>query len=232
MLTQYKFLLDPYQGGSSLVTNIQHILSTHQSRDAFIKLIRNYFLQGSYGYNLIMQAYDETLRDFESKQRDGGTAFFGHPEAVAIILIVYMGVRDPNIVVAAILHDNMEDLSHLGWTYERVSRTYNDIIAKIVLWMTKAKVSEYGGDKVRRDSAYHECLFYASKDVVLVKLIDRFHNTFTLDYCPLEKQGRKLEENRKVYLTLAYMHNILYRELLEITILQEIKLRSKLSSST
>lgn len=232
MLAQYRSFFDTDQGESSLVTEIEHILNTHQSRDAFIKLIRNYFLMGSNGYHLIMQAYDETLRDFGNKRRDGGAAFFGHPEAVAIILIVYMGVRDPNLVAAAILHDNVEDLSHLGWTHDRVLRTYNPTIANIIWWMTKAKVIEYDGDKVRRDAAYHERLILAPIVVIIIKLIDRFHNTFTLDDCPIEKQGRKLAENREVYLRLALENNVLYRELLEITILQEIKLRSKLSSST
>jgi (p)ppGpp synthase/HD superfamily hydrolase len=170
MLTKYKLFLDTGQGESSLVTKIQHILDTHQSRDAFIKLIRNYFLMGSNGYNLIMQAYDETLRDFGSKRRDSGDAFFGHPEAVAIILIVYMGVRDPNLVAAAILHDNVEDLSHLGWTHDRVLRTYNPTIANIIWWMTKAKVIEYDGDKVRRDAAYHERLLFAPIVVINNKI--------------------------------------------------------------
>lgn len=232
MLTATSSLLDTHQSKSELVTEIQYILDKHQSRDAFIELIRTYFIRGSYGYNLIMQAYDETLRDFGSKERDSGSAFFGHPEAVAIILIEYMRIRDPNLVAAAILHDNMEDLSHLNWTYERIRRSYNLVIANIVLCMTKAKVSEYDGDKGRRDAAYHESLFYVSVDVVTIKEIDRLHNTFTLDGCPLGKQKRKLAENRTVYLPLAQKYGILYRELLEITIIQEVKLQYKLSSCT
>lgn len=219
MLKQANYLLDTNQSGR--LDRIQNLLDIHQSRDSFIRLIRRYFLNQSQGYRLIMQAYDETLRDFENIKRDGGSPYFGHPEAVAIIVLEYLRISDANVIAAAILHDNVEDLTHLDWTHDRIRRSYNHTVANIVWWITKPKVSEYSGDKVRRDADYHTGLLSAPYVPIVVKLADRLHNVLTLSHCELEKRKRKIQETRDFYLLLAQKHSVLFEELFDAIIFVE-----------
>ncbi|QQR65244.1 bifunctional (p)ppGpp synthetase/guanosine-3',5'-bis(diphosphate) 3'-pyrophosphohydrolase [Candidatus Kaiserbacteria bacterium] len=185
----------------------------YQSKDEFFRRLRLYFLKGSIGYSLIEKAYDETMCAFEDIKRDGGSPYFGHPEAVAIILLEHLRIRDPHVIAAAILHDNVEDLPHLGWNDEYIQFAYNKDIAELVWWVTKFDIVDFGGDKKKRNALYHVHLQSAPRRPIMIKLADRLHNIMTLWAHETEKQQRKIQETYDFYIPLAEEHTILIHEL-------------------
>jgi lysyl-tRNA synthetase class 2 len=140
---------------------------------------------------------------------DGLTPYFGHPEAVAIILLEYLRVRDANVIASAILHDNVEDLPHLGWSNEYIRKEYNQDIAELVWWVTKFDLADFGGNKKERDAMYHVHLRSAPRRAIMIKLADRLHNIMTLWAHDIEKQRRKIQETLHFYLPRAEEHTIL-----------------------
>ena len=199
--------------GAVMLQKIRALIERYKTRDEFFKRLRLYFLTGSTGYNLIEKAYDETMRDFENIKRDGGSPYFGHPEAVAIILLEYLRIRDPHVITAAILHDNVEDLPHHGWNNEYIRNAYNQDIAELVWWVTKFDIADFSGNKKERDAMYHVHLRSAPRRAIMIKLADRLHNIMTLWAHDTEKQRRKIQETLHFYLPRAEQHTILIHEL-------------------
>lgn len=196
-----------------MLQKIEALIEKYTTREQFFNRLRLYFLTGSTSYNLIEKAYDETMRDFFGMKRDGLTPYFGHPEAVAIILLEYLRVRDANVIAAAILHDNVEDLPHLGWSNEYIRKEYNQDIAELVWWVTKFDLADFGGNKKERDAMYHVHLRSAPRRAIMIKLADRLHNIMTLWAHDIEKQRRKIQETLHSYLPRAEQHTILIHEL-------------------
>lgn len=196
-----------------MLQKINELIEKYQSKELFFKRLRLYFLTGSTGYNLIEKAYDETMRDFGDMERDGLTPYFGHPEAVAIINLEYLRTRDANVIAASILHDNVEDLPHHGWSNEYIRSAYNEDIAELVWWVTKFDIADFGDNKIERDALYHVHLRSAPRRAIMIKLADRLHNIMTLWAHDVEKQRRKIQETRLFYLPLAEQHTILIHEI-------------------
>lgn len=96
-------------------------------------------------------------------RKDGVTDYVDHVVAVALLLYT-MGIRDDDILAAAILHDTVEDT---GYTYEDVEREFNKNIADLVELVTK---KDGVSDKV----------YFANIETdiraVLIKACDRTHN--------------------------------------------------------
>ena len=196
-----------------MLESIRNLIFMYQSKDAFFRRLRMYFLKGSTGYILIEKAYNETMCAFENIKRDGGSPYFGHPEAVAIILLEHLRIRDPNVIVAAILHDNLEDLPHLGWSNEYIQSAYNEDVAELVWWVTKFDITDFGGDKKKRNAHYHVHLQSAPRRAIIIKLADRLHNIMTLWDCDKKKQERKIQETWDFYIPRAEEHTVLIHEL-------------------
>jgi len=155
-------------------------------------------------YNLAKDAFRGMYRE------DNETRYFEHLRAVALILIVHLRVRDPNVIVAAILHDILENCP--GWTPTRLVNEVGYESAFLVESASKAPKRE-GVSKQQRDHEYDMRLQLADRRVILIKLADRWHNMLTLWVCGKEKILFKIEETRRVYLPLAEKEILLIHEL-------------------
>jgi GTP pyrophosphokinase len=161
---------------------------------------------------LIERAYKTAKKAHKGQKRASGEPYVQHCLAVASIL-VELGA-DPPSVVAAILHDTVED-THL--TLADIKRDFGEEIAKLVDGVTKLaqlpRVSKMGKDsrdaKGSRAELAKETLrktFLAMGDdvrVVLIKLIDRLHNMRTLSHLAEEKRKRIAEETLEIFAPLA-----------------------------
>lgn len=134
--------------------------------------------------------------------RDDGTRYFEHLRATAIIIIDELKIRDIDIIIAALLHDMIED--SLLMTVDTIRLNFGERVAALVDAVTKPK---RGDKRFRSDEDRHHWYFeriaISDADVKILKLADRLHNMRTLDSCAADKRLRKIAETVKIYLPLA-----------------------------
>lgn len=167
----------------------------------FLDLVAQFFPRYSDEYKLIKQAFVETGKTLEGRYREGEKpdAALSHPTAVAVLLMVYLGVRDWRWIVAALLHDNIEDYRH-EWSVERIAQDYHPDIAIDVWVVSKPLVSGFGGNKQRRDEFFRQQLVRADWSQKVLKLCDRLHNLITIWAKARKKRIQKVEETRVFYI--------------------------------
>lgn len=195
-------------------------LETFENRESFFNRIAALYPTLDPRYRRIEQAYNDAKDAFRDIYRDDEeTRYFEHIRAVALIIIEYLRIKDPDIIVAALLHDIVEDID--SWTIQRVRDRYGDRVAFLVEYLTKPDKENFAS-KQERDDLYHSRFHSAPREFFLIKLPDRFHNLYTLWNCDVEKRKRKISETKQYYLPFAESQLILLHELeAQISILEE-----------
>lgn len=191
------------------------------NRDAFFRRIKELYPSTDERYRRISHAYNTAKDTFRHVIREDGERYFEHLRAVALILIVYLRVRDADLIVAALLHDIVEDCPQ--WPNERVRAEFGEHVADLLGWLSKPSKIEYP-EKADRDRIYHARLALAPREVLIIKLADRLHNMLTLSACDAEKRRRKIEETQRYYLPLAEREILLIHELEDATAVAEASL--------
>lgn len=194
-----------------MLDRIRKIYGGRENRASFFNIVLRYFAKGSADYILIERAYSTAKDAFRQEARDDGERYFEHLRAVALILMVYMRVRDANIIAAGLLHDIVEDIEH--WSQERLATEFNHDIGELVWWVSKPSLDKFLGNKTARNRAYHQNLRRAPRRAILIKLADRLHNLLTLWNCEEEKQRRKVDETQHFYVPIAEDEFVLIHEL-------------------
>jgi GTP pyrophosphokinase len=150
----------------------------------------------------IERAYRFAAAAHEGQTRDEGTPFIEHPVRVAALLWHELGVRDVELLVAALNHDAVEDCDDVDGTL--VASVFGNRVAGFVDDVTKEAVSPE--DRESRDRAYLDRLPTLSVDSRLLKLADRIDN---LRSVPLAndpaKARRYLDVSRAEFVPLATM---------------------------
>lgn len=101
--------------------------------------------------------------------------FVVHPISVAWIVSEY--TKDENVVVAALLHDTLEDVP--GFKAEEISKEFGLRVLKIVLEVTEIKTKERHDSLSSWEKRKYEYLINlktASQDALLVCAADKIHN--------------------------------------------------------
>lgn len=144
--------------------------------------------------------------------RENQEWYFEHARETTLILITECRRKDPNLVIAALLHDAGEDSEVFGdteghtysqWKGEardEIKQHFGKEVADIVLTLTKPKVD--GIEIWTEEEAlqmYYEQIRRASPKTLLVKMADRLHNLRTQYASTPEKQIRKIKETEEVY---------------------------------
>lgn len=190
----------------NLITLLQ---SGSENRETFFARIVLFFPILDPRYLAIERAYNVAKDAFREIKREGGQRYFEHLRAVALILIVHLRVKNHNLIIAALLHDLVEDCPE--WTIQRVRAEFGDEVALLVDFLTRPKIS--GKTDEECAAIYHERFRFAPREFFLIKLADRLHNLITLWACSPEKQRRKIAETRFHYLFWAEEHCILIHEI-------------------
>lgn len=183
--------------------------SGSENRETFFARIVLFFPILDPRYLAIERAYNAAKDAFREIKREGGQRYFEHLRAVALILIVHLRVKNHNIIIAALLHDLVEDCPE--WTIQRVRAEFGDEVALLVDFLTKHKFP--GKTDEECAAIYHERFRFAPREFFLIKLADRLHNLITLWACSPEKRRRKIAETRAHYLFWAEEHCILIHEI-------------------
>ncbi|MDR2647117.1 MAG: RelA/SpoT family protein, partial [Oscillospiraceae bacterium] len=135
-------------------------------------------------------------------KRLSGELYVNHPVAVAEILLD-LGIRDRDAIVAALLHDVEED-TDVGIT--AIKNQFGSAVALLVEGLTKLRnLAEATREETQAQNVI-KLLFALSRDprVIVVKLADRVHNMRTLSGHPTEQKQRDIaKETHDIYVPIA-----------------------------
>jgi dihydropteroate synthase len=136
----------------------------------------------------------EALRRHGAQRRPTGAPYLEHLLETLEVLVRGAGVSDPDVLVAAVLHDVVEDTPA---SLDDVEGAFGPRVRGLVDWVTKDPDS--GGGK----AGYLRRLRAAPPDAVLVKLADRASNVQELHRMPSDFQRRYYAETVEHIVPLA-----------------------------
>jgi GTP pyrophosphokinase len=181
-----------------------------ENRDTFFARIHGFVLPYHDGALLVAKAYKTAKDAFRGVKRKRGERYFEHCRAVALIAIDLVGVREPAVIAALLLHDIVEDCPE--WTIERVEHEFGQRVARLVAALSMPTGIFASRDE--RQHAYHAQLHAGPPETFLGKFADRLHNLLSCEALTPEAQWRMIDETEKNYLPIAKERRILYTELM------------------
>ena len=187
-------------GTTSLRRLVPRIFSRAQPADGFDKLVKT-VRQHHPRADLVQLefAHEVARKAHEGQKRRSGEPYITHPIAVAQIL-AELGIG-PKTVIAALLHDTVEDTDY---TLEECQAQFGAEVAMLVDGVTKLDKVKYG-DSAQAETV-RKMIVAMSKDirVLVIKLADRLHNARTWGFMPVESAQRKARETLEIYTPLAH----------------------------
>jgi GTP pyrophosphokinase len=147
----------------------------------------------------IREAYEFSKKAHAPQKRKSGEPYLLHPLAVAT-MVHSLGL-DSNSIIAALLHDVVEDTDTSS---NEIKQMFGDEVSMIVDGLTKID----GFAKTKSDEkieALRKVLLASAKDIriLIIKLCDRLHNMRTLGHQSLEKKERIAKETMLIYAPIA-----------------------------
>jgi (p)ppGpp synthase/HD superfamily hydrolase len=133
------------------------------------------------------------------QRRKTGVPYLEHLLEALQVLVEGAGIARPDVLVAAVLHDVVEDTPV---TLDGVSAEFGPRVAELVGWVTIPAPGP-GETKSSARQAYLRRLRDAPPDAVLVKLADRASNVQTLRNLPLDQQRSYYEQTVSHIVPLA-----------------------------
>ncbi|TNF51700.1 MAG: RelA/SpoT family protein [Gammaproteobacteria bacterium] len=148
----------------------------------------------------VYRAYQFGAEAHAGQTRKSGEPYIEHPVAVARILA---GMRmDYKCLMAAILHDVIEDTGH---SRESVAALFDEEIADLVDGVSKLTRLDFRTKAETQAANLQKMLLAMTRDirVILIKLADRLHNMRTLGIMAPEKRRRISRETLEIYAPIA-----------------------------
>ena len=134
------------------------------------------------------------------QNRISGEPYISHPIAVALILANMR--MDHQSIMAALLHDVLEDT---GVTKSVLVETFDDEIANLVDGVSKLTQIEFETYAEAQAENFRKMVLAMVRDirVILVKLADRLHNMRTISVLSRARQRRIARETLDIYAPIA-----------------------------
>jgi GTP diphosphokinase / guanosine-3',5'-bis(diphosphate) 3'-diphosphatase len=165
----------------------------------------------------VYSAYRLGAQAHQGQIRVSGEAYISHPVAVAFILAEMR--MDSNSIIAAILHDVIEDTETPK--SELIDR-FGDEVADLVDGVSKLTQIVFRSKAEAQAENFRKMMLAMAKDirVIIIKLADRLHNMRTLDIMRPEKRRRIAVETMDIYAPIANRLGIfkMRHELLDLSI--------------
>ena len=148
---------------------------------------------------LLQRAYDIAEDKHVHQKRKSGDPYITHPLAVSMIL-AQLGM-DTTTLVAALLHDTVEDTDY---SLTRLAEDFGEVVTHLVDGVTKLAKVELGA--AAEAETIRKMVIAMARDprVLVIKLADRLHNMRTMRFLPPEQQARKAKETLEVFAPLAH----------------------------
>ncbi|MDP1890387.1 MAG: HD domain-containing protein, partial [Gemmatimonadaceae bacterium] len=149
---------------------------------------------------LIKAAFDIAQKAHKGQKRKSGELYIQHPLNVALTL-AKMNL-DIETIAASLLHDVAEDTPH---NLNDIEKQFGKTISFLVNGVTKLNKIKHGSAKGKAENLRKMFLAMAQDiRVVLIKLVDRYHNMQTLDALPEKDQKRIALETLEIYAPIAH----------------------------
>lgn len=170
-------------------------------RDEFIASLKS--TGKNYDYDKIHRAYEYAKRLHAGQYRQSGEPYIIHPVAVAQI-VSSLGL-DTDSIVAALLHDTVEDCGERT-NIVQISSMFGQSVAELVDGLTKMVHIQVEDKENIHIENIRKMLLAMSKDirVIFIKLCDRLHNMRTLGALEESKRRATALETMYVYAPLAH----------------------------
>lgn len=132
--------------------------------------------------------------------RKSGEPYITHPVAVAKVL-ADQGL-DAETLIAAILHDTLEDTE---LRHDQLAAEFGQTVAELVDGVTKLDKLQFRDRQEAAAESFRKMLLAMSRDlrVILIKLADRLHNMRTLGAQNPEARKRIARETLEIYAPIA-----------------------------
>ena len=159
------------------------------------------YIKDEKSLDAIREAYELADKAHAAQVRATGEPYIIHPLAVAYILAELE--MDPKGIIAALLHDVVEDTEY---TLDDIKMMFGDEVAFLVDGVTKLSQFHYKDKEDQQLENFRKMFLAMAKDirVVVIKLADRLHNMRTLGVFRREKQQRIAKETIEIYAPLAH----------------------------
>lgn len=148
----------------------------------------------------VLRAFEVGAQAHEGQTRKSGEPYITHPVAVAGIL-AELGM-DAETIIAAILHDTLEDTA---LSRSALAAEFGETVAELVDGVTKLDKMRFGSRQEADAESFRKMLLAMARDlrVILIKLADRLHNMRTLGAKDAPSRRRIARETLEIYAPIA-----------------------------
>jgi len=149
---------------------------------------------------LLRRAWAVGAAAHAGQTRKSGEPYITHPVAVAKVLAEQK--VDVETLVAAILHDTIEDTP---LTREQLAAEFGETVAELVDGVTKLDKLYFSSRQEAAAESFRKMMLAMARDlrVILIKLSDRLHNMRTLGAQPGPARQRIARETLEIYAPIA-----------------------------
>jgi GTP pyrophosphokinase len=174
------------------------VYETVTDLDQLLDRIRSYHADADLG--LVRKAYEFSAKAHEGQIRRSGEPYLRHPIAVAGVLTSLK--TDVTAIVAALLHDTLEDTVA---TPDELEREFGKDVVHLVDGVTKIGKITFRSYEEKQAENFRKMVLSMADDirVVLIKLADRLHNMRTLEHLSAAKRQEIGQETLEIYAPLA-----------------------------
>jgi GTP pyrophosphokinase len=171
---------------------------TVRDTDQLLDRVKSYNAEAD--LNIVRKAYEFSAKVHEGQRRRSGEPYLQHPIAVAGVLTFLR--TDVTAIVAALLHDTLEDTVA---TPEELESEFGKDVVHLVDGVTKIGKITFKSHEEKQAENFRKMLLSMADDirVVLIKLADRLHNMRTLEHLSQAKRHAIAEETLEIYAPLA-----------------------------
>jgi guanosine-3',5'-bis(diphosphate) 3'-pyrophosphohydrolase len=148
----------------------------------------------------VLRAFLTGAQAHAGQERKSGEPYITHPVAVAGIL-AELGL-DAETIIAAILHDTLEDTE---LSREALAAEFGEVVAELVDGVTKLDKMRFGSRQEADAESFRKMLLAMARDirVILIKLADRLHNMRTLGAKDAGSRRRIARETLEIFAPIA-----------------------------
>jgi len=148
----------------------------------------------------VLRAFQVGALAHAGQTRKSGEPYITHPVAVAGIL-AELGM-DAETIIAAILHDTLEDTA---LSRSALAGEFGETVAELVDGVTKLDKMRFGSRQEADAESFRKMLLAMARDlrVILIKLADRLHNMRTLGAKDPPSRRRIARETLEIYAPIA-----------------------------
>ncbi|MFC5524569.1 RelA/SpoT family protein [Rhodanobacter ginsengisoli] len=148
----------------------------------------------------VLRAFEIGAKAHAGQERKSGEPYITHPVAVAGIL-AELGL-DAETIIAAILHDTLEDTE---LSREALAAEFGEVVAELVDGVTKLDKMRFGSRQEADAESFRKMLLAMARDirVILIKLADRLHNMRTLGAKDADSRRRIARETLEIFAPIA-----------------------------